>query len=53
MNTYDIFWAPEGRCIATVKAASPETAKRQTPSPYKQYMGEVYVTDRKAPRSDP
>jgi hypothetical protein len=26
MNTYRIFWSPEGRCIATIKARTPRAA---------------------------
>lgn len=43
MQTWRIFWSPEGRCIAEVQASSARDAKRQTPRPYRQFMGEVYV----------
>ena len=34
MNTYDLFWSPEGRKIATVKATTAKAAKRKAPKPY-------------------
>lgn len=43
MQVFDIYWSPEGRCIATVLASDERTAKRKTPQPYKKYLGEVYV----------
>ena len=52
MKTWDIFWSPEGRVIATVAAVDAKSAKKKTPLPYRKYMGEVYVeeTTRKNPR---
>lgn len=44
-KTFDIYWSPEGRRIATVKAKDSITAKRKTPQPYRRYMGEIYVTE--------
>jgi hypothetical protein len=41
--TFDIYWSPEGRCIATVEATGYDRARRMTPQPYRKYMGEVYV----------
>lgn len=43
--TFDIYWSPEGRCIATVTAKDAVTAKRMTPKPYRKHMGEVYVVE--------
>lgn len=43
MKFYQIYWAPEGRSIATVRAASKANALKQTPAPYNQAMGEVYA----------
>lgn len=45
MHRYEIVWSPEGRVVRTVWAASPKEAKRMTPRPYRQYMGEVYVQE--------
>jgi hypothetical protein len=43
LKTFNIVWSPEGRTIATVEARDAASAKKQTPAPYKRYMGEVYV----------
>ena len=43
MNTYDLFWSPEGRKIATVKATTAKAAKRKAPKPYVRYQGEIYA----------
>ena len=40
---WNIVWSPEGRTIATVRAASMQAAKKLTPKPYSKFMGEVYV----------
>lgn len=45
MTTFDIIWAPEGRCIATVQANTIARAKRMAPKPYRQYLGELYVLE--------
>ena len=42
---WNIFWAPEGRKIATVWADTARQAKQLTPEPYKRYLGEVYVEE--------
>ena len=44
MNTYHLFWSPEGREIATVLAKNASAAKRKAPKPYRKYLGEIYVT---------
>jgi hypothetical protein len=41
--TFDIFWAPEGRCIETVDAKTAHAAKRKAPKPFRKYLGEIYV----------
>lgn len=46
LRVFDIYWAPEGRIIATVDAFDATSAKQQTPAPYRRYPGEVYVTER-------
>lgn len=43
MKTWLIVWSPEGRPIAKVEAKDAQAAKKQTPKPYKTYLGEVYV----------
>jgi lysozyme family protein len=45
-QTYDLFWAPEGRRIATVQAPDPRTAIRKAPLPYRRYPGEIYAEPR-------
>jgi len=42
MITYNVYWAPEGRVIATVQARSMRAAKRMAPAPYRAYLGELY-----------
>lgn len=46
MKKWNIIWSPEGRVIATVDAKDAAAAKKQTPKPYKKYMGEVYVEEK-------
>jgi hypothetical protein len=43
MNTYTIYWSPEGRPIATVQAKTPRAAIRKAPYPYRRYLGEMYA----------
>lgn len=43
MNTYKLFWSPEGKQIATVKAESSAKARRMAPKPYRKFLGEVYA----------
>jgi hypothetical protein len=45
MTTFDIYWAPEGRRIATVEANGIARAKRMAPQPYRKYLGELYVLE--------
>lgn len=40
---FDLYWSPEGRKIATVKAATAAEAVARAPKPYRQYLGEVYA----------
>jgi hypothetical protein len=47
LKKFNIIWSPEGRTIATVWARDERSAKSQTPAPYKRYMGEVYVEEKK------
>jgi hypothetical protein len=43
MSMWRVFWAPEGRQIATVEARTAKAAKRKAPMPYRKYLGEIYV----------
>lgn len=43
LNTYKVFWSPEGRCIATVQARTAHAARRKAPQPYRRYLGEICV----------
>jgi hypothetical protein len=43
MHTYELYWAPEGKLIATVKARTEVAAKRKAPRPYRKYIGEIYA----------
>lgn len=45
MKTYNLFWSPEGRCIATVQAKSEAAAIRKAPLPYRKYLGEIYAVE--------
>lgn len=45
MRTFDLFWAPEGRRIATVQARTPRAAIRKAPKPYRRYLGEIYTEE--------
>jgi hypothetical protein len=42
MKTFILFWSPEGRIIATVKASNETAAKRKAPIPYRKFLGEIY-----------
>lgn len=41
--TFDLYWAPEGRKIATVAAVDALAAIRKAPMPYRKYLGEIYA----------
>lgn len=45
MKTYDLYWAPEGKRIARVKAADERSAIRKAPQPYCKYLGEIYAEE--------
>lgn len=45
MKTWNLFWSPEGKQIATVKARTARAAVRKAPAPYRRYLGEVYATE--------
>lgn len=39
---YTLYWAPEGRPIATVEAKTGWEARKQAPQPYRDVLSEVY-----------
>lgn len=43
MQTFDVYWSPEGRKIATVVARNERAAVRKAPKPYRKYPGELYA----------
>lgn len=45
MKQWIVYWAPEGRPIATVVAKTAKSAKRKAPLPYRRYLGELYVIE--------
>ena len=46
LHTFKLFWSPEGRQIATVKAKDRTTAIRKAPQPYRKYLGEIYAVQK-------
>ena len=42
-QTFKLYWSPEGKCIATVKAHTARQAIRKAPKPYSKYLGEIYA----------
>lgn len=47
MKTYDVYWSPEGRKIATVQAKDERAAIRKAPLPYRKFLGEMYAQETK------
>ena len=45
MKTYELYWSPEGRRIATVQARDASAAKRKAPKPYRKFLGEIYAVE--------
>jgi len=43
LQTFDVYWSPEGRKIATVQAKNSRLAIRKAPKPYRKYLGEMYA----------
>lgn len=39
---YTLYWSPEGRPIATVRATDGWSARKKAPQPYRRYIGEIY-----------
>ena len=46
LRVFDVFWAPEGRKIATVHATGYPQACRLAPMPYRKYLGEIYAVEK-------
>jgi hypothetical protein len=42
---FDLYWAPEGRCIQTVEAKDEKRARRMIQQPYRKFLGEVYALE--------
>jgi hypothetical protein len=42
-HSWDVYWSPEGRKIATVEAITARQAIRKAPQPYRRYLGEMYA----------
>lgn len=45
LKTWKLYWAPEGRMIAIVRATDAHKAKRKAPAPYVKYQGEIYAEE--------
>lgn len=45
MKVWEVYWSPTGQKIATVKASTARAARRKAPSPYRKYLGEIYVKE--------
>lgn len=45
MKTWKLFWAPEGRQIAIVRAKNHLDAVRKAPLPYRRFLGEIYAEE--------
>jgi hypothetical protein len=43
MKKWVVYWSPEGRPIATVKAKTGRAAIRKAPFSYRRYLGELYA----------
>jgi hypothetical protein len=43
IQTWTLYWSPEGRPIATVQARTEREAIRKAPMPYRKYLGEMYA----------
>ena len=40
-QTFALYWMPEGKRIATVRAASSAEARKMAPKPYRKFLGEI------------
>lgn len=46
VQTWDLYWAPTGQCIATVRATTARQAVQKAPQPYRRYLGEIWAEAR-------
>lgn len=44
-KAFELYWAPQGSCIATVYASSARAAIRKAPAPWSKYLGEIYAIE--------
>jgi hypothetical protein len=44
MKTWEVYWSPEGRCIAVVQARTARSAIRKA---YRKFLGELYAIEQK------
>jgi hypothetical protein len=45
IKLFTLYWAPEGRPIAYVRASTMRLAIRRAPMPYRRFKGEIYAID--------
>ena len=45
LKVWRLYWAPEARQIAVVRASTAAIAIKRTPKPWSKYRGEVYVEE--------
>ncbi len=45
LKTFELYWSPEGKCIATVQAKTARAAIRKAPKPYRKFLGEIYAKE--------
>jgi hypothetical protein len=45
VKDFTVWWSPEGRPIAIVRAKTARAACRKAPQPYRKYLGELYATE--------
>ena len=48
LKTFELYWSPEGRKIATVQARNVSAAIRKAPAPYRKFLGELYAKEIKS-----
>jgi len=45
MTNWNLFWAPTGQCISTVKAKTARAAIRKAKLPWRRFLGEIYAVE--------
>jgi len=45
VKTFELYWSPEGKKIATVRARTLRAAIRKAPKPYREFPGEIYAKE--------